>query len=456
MVFENMVFESMAFEKKVIENMVSENLKSVPPTQSISGAGMDRVIKKTRPPGTIILIPLSLAIFAFFAWYFFIQGSERSLVVNHSRILISQVTEGIFEDFIPVRGRVTPRKTVFLDLIEGGQVKQRLVEDGADVKAGDLIVVLSNISLQLDVTRNEAVVTEQLNNMRTIELQLEQNRLAHKSNLVEINYQIKRLGRQVNRLSGLDSAGVVIKSQLEEAQDELEYFVNLRAVTLESQATDARLQETQLAFLKTSGTQLESNLSFARQNLDSLNVRAPVDGKLSGLDVEVGQSIQQGGRLGQIDDPDSFKLRASIDEYYLGRVDIGQTANFEKGGTQFPMRIGKIYPQVNNGQFEIDLLFKEEEPKSIRRGQTIQTRLILGDPSSALLIPNGAFFQDTGGNWIFVVSEDGEQAHKRNIKVGRRNSRYIEVLEGLDKGEGVVTSAYSSFKEMNRLILDND
>ncbi|MFT7686645.1 MAG: HlyD family secretion protein [Candidatus Azotimanducaceae bacterium] len=436
--------------------MVTENLKSVSPTQSVSGAGMDRELKKAKPTAKLVIMAIVLALIAFLIWTFFFQGSERSLVVNQNRILISPVIEGTFEDFIPVRGRVTPRKTVFLDLIEGGQIKERLVEDGADVKVGDLIVVLSNVSLQLDVTRNEAIVMEQLNNMRTIELQLEQNRLAHKRNLVEINYQIKRLGRQVDRLSNLDSAGVVIRSQLEEAQDELEYFGNRRTVTLESQATDARLQETQLEFLKTSGAQLESNLAFARQNLDSLNVRAPVDGKLSGLDVEVGQSIQRGGRLGQIDDPDNFKLRANIDEYYLGRVDLGQTANFEKDGRDYPMRISKIYPQVNNGQFEIDLLFKDDEPVSIRRGQTIQTRLILGDPSGALLIPNGAFFQDTGGNWIFVVSKDGSQADKRNIKVGRRNSRYIEVLEGLDKGEEVVTSAYSSFKEMDRLKLDND
>jgi HlyD family secretion protein len=436
--------------------LVTENIKPAPHAQSISGAGMDRALKKNRPYGPWLAISAALAIIAFLIWIFFFQSSERSLVVNNNRILISPVVEGTFEDFIPVRGRVTPRKTVFLDLIEGGQVKQRLVEDGADVKVGDLIVVLANVSLQLDVTRNEAVVTEQLNNMRTIELQLEQNRLSHKRNLVEINYQIKRLGRQVDRLANLDYAGLATKSQLEDSRDELEYFKERRTVTLESQSTDARLQETQLAFLRTAGAQLESNLALARQNLDSLNVRAPVDGKLSGLDIEVGQSIQPGGRLGQIDDPDSFKLRASIDEYYLGRVDIGQTAHFDKDSNQYPLRISKIYPQVNNGQFEIDLLFKEDEPKSIRRGQTIQTRLTLSDPSSALLIPNGAFFQDTGGNWIFVVSKDGSEAHKRQIKTGRRNSRYIEILEGLERGEEVVSSAYSSFKEMDRLKLDNN
>ena len=370
--------------------------------------------------------------------------------------MISPVISGLFEDFIPMRGRVTPLKTVYLDVIEGGQVEQKLIEDGAMVEAGDLIVVMNNTSLQLDVSRNEAMVTEQLNNMRTIELQLEQNRLQHKRNLVEMDYQIKRLNRQVARLQNLDNAGVATKSQLENALDELEYFTNLRTVTLESQATDARLQETQLDFLQTSGAQLKQNLVLARKNLDALNVRAPLDGKLSGLDVEIGQSIQRGGRLGQIDDPDSFKLRAFIDEFYLGRVDIGQEAQFDKDGRHFETRISKIYPEVNNGQFEIDLLFEGAEPEGIRRGQTIQARLTLGDSASALLIPNGAFYQDTGGSWMCVVSSDGNEAIKRNVRLGRRNSRHIEVLEGLELGEEVVTSPYSSFKEMDRLQLAED
>jgi HlyD family secretion protein len=419
-----------------------------------SGAGMDRKIEKKKLPLKNLAIGGGIALLvAILGIYLVDQGSGRSLVIDNNRIVISPVTRGLFEDFIPIRGRVTPKKTVYLDMIEGGQVDQKLLEDGTMVKAGDLIVVLNNTSLQLDVTRNEAMVTEQLNNMRTIELQLEQNRLGHKRNVVEIYYQIKRLERQVDRLSDLDVAGVVIKSQLEDAEDELEYFKNLLAVTLESQSTDARLQETQLAFLQKSGGQLEKSLVLARKNLDALNVRAPVDGKLSGLDVEVGQSIQRGGRLGQIDDPDSFKLRVNIDEFYLSRVDIGQAAHFDKGGSRYDLTISKIYPQVNNGQFDIDLLFDGEEPRGIRRGQTIQAKLTLGDSNTAMLIPNGAFFQDTGGNWMFVVSDDGSEAVRRSVRLGRRNSRNIEVLDGLEVGEEVVTSPYSSFKEMDRLRL---
>jgi HlyD family secretion protein len=213
------------------------------------------------------------------------------------------------------------------------------------------------------------------------------------------------------------------------------------------------LQETQLAFLKTSGSQLEESLGLARKNLDSLSVRAPVSGKLSGMDVEVGQSIQRGGRLGQIDDPDSFKLRVEVDEFYLGRVGIGQAAQIERGGKHYELTVSKIYPQVNNGQFEIDLLFDDAEPTDIRRGQTLQARLTLGDSNTALIIPNGTFFQDTGGNWMFVLDESGTQAVKRTVRLGRRNSEHIEVLEGLEVGEKVITSPYSSFKEMDRLTL---
>jgi len=423
--------------------------------KQVSGAAMDRKVEKPKwPLKTIISVLTVVMIMGSVGWYLYDQGTNKTFTINSNRVVASSVNEGLFEDFIPIRGRVTPKRTVYLDAIEGGRVEKRLVEDGASVTKGELIVTLSNTSLQLDVARNEAMVTEQLNNMRTLELQLEQNRLGHKRNLVELDYQIQRLGRQVSRLSDLDQSGVSSKSQLEDAKDELTYYQNSKAVTLESQKTDARLQETQLVFLRKTAIQLEDNLAISRSNLDSLNVRAPVDGKLSGLNIEVGQSIQRGGRIGQIDDPDQFKLRAFIDEYYLSRIDIGQSAFFERDGDNFAMTVSKIYPQVKNGQFEIDLQFNTDTPEEIRRGQTIQARLTLGDSTPALLIPNGAFFQDTGGNWMFVVSDDGTEAIKRNVKLGRRNSRYIEVLEGLEKNEQVITSPYSAFKEMDRLRLN--
>ena len=422
-----------------------------------SGLAMDRRVEQRRRPlaryAGIAAVVLLLGVTA---WQLLSVRGGQSLLVDSQRISISPVTRGTFEDFIPIRGSVTPRRTVFLDSIEGGRVERKLVEDGALVRAGQVLAVLSNTSLELEVTRNEALATEQLNNMRTIELQLEQNRLEHKRNLVEIDYQIVRLTREIARIEGLAARGVAAQSQLEDARDELQYYQNRRAVTLESQAADARLQETQLAFMRENTERLERNVRFARENLEALNVRAPLDGKLSGFDIEVGQSISRGGRLGQVDDPQNFKLRALIDEFYLGRVQPGQAASFERDGERHTLSVAKIYPQVNNGQFEVDLLFDDVEPAGIRRGQTIQLKLTLGDASEATLIPNGAFFQDTGGNWVFVVTPDRSEAVRRTVRTGRRNSRFIEVLEGLEEGEMIVTSPYTSYTDMQRLKLSDD
>ena len=425
--------------------------------KNISGTGMDRKVAKQKSPRKKVLITIAaiVVLAALYAMFTDVAGG-RSVSVDQTRIKVSTVKQGTFEDFIPVRGRVAPLKTVFLDAIEGGRIDQVLVEDGALLDKGALIVTLSNSTLQLSVSRNEALVTEQLNNMRTIELQLEQNRLAHKRTLVDLEYEIKRLTRQIERERPLIQRNSIPQSQFDQTQDELDYAQKRLTLTLESQATDARLQEAQLASLKTAAQQLETNLDYSRQNLDSLNVRAPVAGKLSGFNVEVGQSIVRGGRLGQINDPSAYKMTAMIDEFYLGRVDIGQTARLEHHSEAYLLRVAKLYPQVSNGQFEVDFVFADGQPQGIRRGQTLQTRLTLGATSQALVIPNGAFYQDTGGNWIFVVSPSGEQAIKRSVRLGRRNAHYIEVLDGLDVDEQVITSPYTSFLEMDRLNLQAD
>ena len=421
---------------------------------SVSGQGMDRVVERKTPWSKKLGYGLAAVVALLLAWWVadLLLGG-RSLSVNAQRIQVSNVTVGTFEDFIPLRGRLVPSSTVYLDAIEGGRVEEVLIEDGALVEAGQPIARLSNTNLQLEVLGREAAVTEQLNNMRTIELQLEQNRLSHKRNLVEIDYQIKRLTRAVERQRDLAAKELVSQSTIDELQDELDYYVLRREVTLESQASDARLQEMQLAQLRSAGDQLEKSLAFARKNLEDLNIRAPVAGKLSGFAIEIGQSIERGGRLGQIDDLEGYKVSASIDEFYLGRVDVQQAAVAEHDGRDLELRITKIYPQVNNGQFQVDLRF-DEQPDGLRRGQTLQIRLTLGDNSDARLIPNGSFYQETGGSWVFVVSADGTEALRRNVRLGRRNTDYIEVLDGLEPGERVVTSPYTNYVDMDRLIID--
>lgn len=417
-------------------------------------SGMDRVVEKTpwdkiKKPvmygGGFIAIVLMFLIFS--------PEGGRALKVQNDRIVVSEVVVGEFDDFIPVRGQVAPLRTVFLDAIEGGRVEGIFVEDGASVAPGQLLVILSNTSLQLDVIGREAEVTEQLNNLRNTELSLEQNRLAHKSNLVEINYNIIRLERDIERKRPLVKDGHVSQALFEQLEDEYNYYKARREVTLESQASDERLQKAQMEQLRTAGAQLEKNLKVARGNLDSLNMTAPVQGKLTAFNVEIGQSLNRGDRIGRIDDPTQFKVSANIDEFYLSRVDIDQTANFTIGGSNYALRVAKVYPQVTNGTFEVDLVFVGDVPENIRRGQTIQLNLQLGDASRSVMIPNGAFYQDTGGNWVFVVTPDGSRAIRRNIKLGRRNVRFIEVIDGLEPGEQVITSPYTNYLDMDRLEL---
>ena len=417
-------------------------------SKAVSGAGMDRKIdSQTKSLKKWLGFSILALVMVFVIYLMASKTTGKVLSVDNSRIVISTVNSGVFEDFIPIRGRVTPAKTVYLDAIEGGRVERILVEDGANLTAGNLIVELSNASLQLSVLGNETRVAEQLNNMRSIELNLEQNRLQHKKNIVDINYQIKMLSRQLSREKSLIKSGAIMQSKYDDTFDTLTWYQNRLALTKESQQSDARMQGEQLNFLKETSTRLESNLAISRQNLDNMSVKAPVAGKLSGFNVEVGQSIARGERLGQIDTPNDYKLTAFIDEFYLGRVDIGQQAKYQ----HYVLVISKVYPQVQNGQFEVDFKFVNNQPEGIRRGQTIQIKLTLGDASDAVLIPNGAFFQDTGGKWIFVVSQDGSRAVKRNVRLGRRNNQVIEVLEGLELGEQVVTSPYSSYKEMQQL-----
>ena len=429
-----------------------EPFKTSARTLAGSGASMDEKIEN---PGKkwkyISLGAAALIVLAAVIWAIMSLSGDRSFRVPSDTLTISKVTTGIFEDYIPIRGRIVPRTTVFLDAIEGGRVDNVYVEDGDILKKGDLIISLSNSSLQLQVTNAEAQVAEQLNNMRTIELSLEQNRLNNKRTILDIRYQIENLKRELEADRQLGEEGFISKRDLLDKEKDLVYQQERLKLALESQESDERLQKQQLEAQRDASERLEKNLATARKNLDDLNIRAPIAGKLSGFDAEVGQNIMRGGRLGQVDIPDQFKLQADIDEFYINRVDIGQSVSYQHNGKTYLAEVKKIYPQVTNGQFQVDIQFTENQPPELRRGQTLQAKLTLGDESEAVLIPNGSFYQDTGGNWIFVVTVDGSEAVKRNIVLGRRNSSYIEVVEGLAPGEQVVTSSYSGFEEIDRL-----
>jgi len=418
------------------------------------GSGMDRRIETTsRKPlyigaGAAAVVALILAAI-------FTDGTSTSFTLDGQRIRTAEVSVGMYEDFIPLRASVEPERTVYLDAIEGGRVEAVLVEEGAFVEEGQPLIDLSNTSLQLDVIAREAEVSEQLNNLRNTQLAIEQNRLKLKGDLIEIDYQIVRLTRLVNRYEELEGNQFISKTEYEDSRDELEYWSNKRGVTRESQAQDEVIRLAQIEQLESSVEQLEKNLILARANLDNLLIRAPRSGQLTSLNAEIGESKSRGERLGQIDDVDRFKATALVNEFYLNRVRLGQSALLEIDGGDHKLEISKVYPEVEASQFEIDLKFVDQAPRDIRRGQTLQMRLVLGDTAEqATLLANGPFFNDTGGAWVFVLSPAGDVATRRDVQLGRRNPNNIEVEAGLMPGDEVIISSYANFIDVDRLFID--
>ncbi|QNE31892.1 efflux RND transporter periplasmic adaptor subunit [Sphingomonas sp. NBWT7] len=420
---------------------------------AVSGSGMDRVIERRRLPKAAVIggIVAALIVAAALFWWLAPRAGTQSVAAD--RLSIATVTRGTFDDYIPLRTRVEPLLTVYIDAIEGGRVEEVLVEDGATLAKGQPIAVLSNAELQLSTLARQTEVEQQINNMRSQELALAQTRVANQRNVLEAELAMIKTRRQFEREEPLAQRGFVAGRQFADTTDQLRYEQRRVAVLRQGQSTDDRLLRSQLAQQRASTAILQSGLHLARANLDALKLRAPVAGQLSGFSIQVGQSMQRGERIGQIDSPGRNKLRAGVDEYYLGRVAVCQRATIEAGTGRQQARVTKIFPQVQNGQFQIELQFLGAEPAGLQRGQTVQARLTLGDPTPAVLLPNGAFYNDTGGAWVFVVAPDGARAVKRPVRLGRRNADTIEVLDGLTAGERVITSPYTGFADKDALDL---
>jgi len=428
---------------------------SATPDRAVSGSQMDKVVER-RGLSRNVKIAIgagAVLVLALLFWWF--MPGAGSQTVTKNRLTISTVQTGRFEDFIPLRAKVTPLLTVYIDSIEGGRVDKVLVEDGADVVAGQPIAMLSNAELQLSTLARQTEVEQQINNMRSQELALSQTRLANERAILDAQLALTTARRQYEREAPLAAKGYVSGKQFNDTTDNYQYQQRRLAVLRRSQASDERLQSGQLDQQKASMKSMSAGLGIARNNLDALNLKAPVTGKLSGFSIQIGQSLQRGERIGQIDSPGRNKLQAGVDEFYLGRVQVGQSASVDWNGKTFRARVMKIYPQVQNGQFQVDLQFLGEEPQGVQRGQTLQAKLTLGDPAPAKLIPNGAFYNESGGAYVFVVAPDGNSAVKRQVRLGRRNPDFIEVLDGLDAGERVITSPYTGFADKDRLDLSN-
>ena len=423
--------------------------------RAVSGSQMDKVVER-RGLSRNVKIAIgagALLVLALLFWWF--MPGAGSQTVTKNRLTISTVQTGRFEDFIPLRAKVTPLLTVYIDSIEGGRVDKVLVEDGTDVVAGQPIAMLSNAELQLSTLARQTEVEQQINNMRSQELALSQTRLANERAILDAQLALTTARRQYEREAPLAAKGYVSGKQFNDTTDNYQYQQRRLAVLQRSQASDERLQSGQLDQQKASMKSMSAGLGIARTNLDALNLKAPVTGKLSGFSIQIGQSLQRGERIGQIDSPGKNKLQAGVDEFYLGRVQVNQSASVDWNGKTFRARVMKIYPQVQNGQFQVDLQFLGDEPQGVQRGQTLQAKLTLGDPAPAKLIPNGAFYNESGGAYVFVVAPDGNTAVKRQVRLGRRNPDFIEVLDGLDAGERVITSPYTGFADKDRLDLSN-
>jgi len=420
-------------------------------SEAVTGGAMDRVVERRRIDKRILIGGGAGAAVLLILLFWLFAPSSDSQSVSRDRLTISAAQTGVFDDFLPLRAKVTPLVTVYLDAVEGGRVEKKLVEDGAQVTQGQMLAVLSNAELQLSTLEKQAEVEQQLNNMRSQELALTQTRNSNLRDLNQAETDLAKMRRQYDLQKALADKGFVATKTYNDTRDDLTYQQKRLDILRRSVAESEALQTSQLQQLRAASSSLAGSLGIARSSLGQLNIRAPVTGQLSGFEVQLGQSLQQGERIGQIDSAGADKLQADVDEYYLGRVAIGQTATADVDGKAYRLKVAKVYPQVRNGQFQIDLVFDGPEPSSMQRGQTVQAKLTLGDSSRAVLIPNGAFFNDTGGTWVFVVDGSGNSATKRQVQLGRRNADFIEVLGGLKPGERIITSSYSGLVDKDHL-----
>jgi HlyD family secretion protein len=419
---------------------------------SMDQSGMDRKIQKKwwTPKRMVLFGVVCIAVPAVLVTLLADRGTR--LNVDREKITISEVTRGPFQEYTPVNGAVQPLQTFYLDAVEGGRVETRFVEAGTMVRKGDPILRLNNTGLQLDVMYREALAYEQINNARNTRISIEQNSIRVRAELAEVDLGLEKARRVYVRDSVLAARNLISALEFSQNHDEYLYWLKRREISLENARQDSLLRFNQIGQLEESMKRLTANVAMTRRNLDNLTIRAPISGQLSSLDAEIGQSKSLGERLGQIDVLDSFKVRAAVDEYYISRINPGQTGEFELAGEQYRLVISKVYPEVREGRFEVDMMFAGSQPKGIRRGQTLQIRLELGDLAEAMLLTRGGFYQRTGGQWAFVVDPSGSFAVKRQIKLGRQNPQTFEVLEGIQPGDRVVTSTYDNFGDVDRLV----
>jgi HlyD family secretion protein len=414
---------------------------------------MDKPIaKKTGIQKKHILYSGAALAFIVLIYMAFFTSRISTYKVEKDKLIIETVIEDQFNDYITVPGTVEPISIVYLDAQEGGRVEEKVIEEGSMVKKGDIILKLSNPDLHLNILDSEAQLAEKENFLRNTQINMNQQRLQIKRELVNIKYEIERKERNYQQNITLMKDNLISKEEFIRSREDIDMAIQSNELFLERQKQDSIFYSVNINTMITNLDNMRKNLDLVRQRAENLNVRAPVDGQLGLLTPEIGQSIQRGSNMGQINVLTSYKVTAQIDEHYIDRVRTQLTATLDRQGSEFDLVVRRVYPEVRNGTFEIDMIFRDTMPDNIRTGQTYYTSLQLGQPKISVLVPIGGFFQETGGQWIFVLDPSESFATRRNISIGRKNPRYYEVLEGLKPNEKVIVSGYETFGNNEKLI----
>jgi HlyD family secretion protein len=417
-------------------------------------SGMDRkIVKKGFLNRKNILIGCGILVFLIFLTALIFGDRSSKLNVDEDKISIESVEKGMFQDYIAVIGSVEPIQTIYLDATEGGRVEQIFIREGTMLKKGDVILQLSNDNLLLEISTNEAEVARAINDLKTMRVNLENQKINNKNQLIDLYYDLLKLKRQFKASEILFKDRHISKEEFDVARENFERNDKHYELLLEKSKQDSIFMKSRLSASEESVESMQQNLGLVRNRLNKLTIKAPVNGELATLKPEVGEVITYGTRIGTVNILDSYKLRVEIDEHFISRIVKGLKAECDFSDVNYPASITKVFPEVQNGRFSVDMEFSNKVPVDIRIGQTSRIRLELGESKNALILPKGGFYQSTGGQWVFVVDKTGSKAVKRNISIGRQNPQYYEILEGLAVGEKVISSGYENFGTADKLIL---
>jgi len=367
---------------------------------------------------------------------------------------IATVEEGKFDDYITINGNVAPITTIFMDAYEGGRVSEKLIEEGATVKKGDIILKLENMNIYEQILASESNLALKQNDLRSTKMTFDSRLVEARRSLATASTELQRLKRNFEQNEALYNEELISKEEFLRSKENYELASKQYQIVKLQTENDSKLRSTSLTRLDADLERMQKTLTMVYSRLDHLNVKAPADGQLGFLDAEIGQNISPGQRIGQINVLTNFKIEAAIDEHYIDRVQLDLTAELERNGYNYPLRVRKVYPEVRNGKFKVDLVFTGEKPETIRSGQSYNLKLQLGESSNAVMLPKGSFYHATGGQWVFVISEKEDEAVRRNIQIGKQNEKYYEILDGLQAGEKVIVGDYGNFNDFERIVLE--